>query len=80
MGLNKRLVILPLDKSRCPCVFIDNPDSNSRSWKIPLAPTSADLTSFTTPFGRQFRRLLFFGRSCASENFHRRMLQLSKDK
>ena len=35
-------------------------DANSGFWQIPLAPTSQELTTFITPFGRYcFRRLPF---------------------
>lgn len=44
-------------------------DANSGFWQIPLAPESARLTTFTTPFGRyQFHRLPF-GITSAPEQF-----------
>ncbi|XP_011406246.1 PREDICTED: uncharacterized protein K02A2.6-like [Amphimedon queenslandica] len=51
-------------------------DANSGFWQIPLAPESAILTTFITPFGRyQFHRLPF-GITSAPEHFQRRMAEL----
>lgn len=48
-------------------------DANSGFWQIPLAPSSALLTTFITPFGRYHFRRLPFGISSAPEHFQRRM-------
>ena len=49
-------------------------DANSGFWQIDLAPESAPLTTFITPFGRyQFNRLPF---TSAPEHFQRRMNQI----
>ena len=54
-------------------------DANSGFWQIPLAPTSQELTTFVTPFGRySFRRLPFWITS-APENFHNRMHNVLED-
>lgn len=51
-------------------------DANSGFWAIQLDEESADLCTFSTPFGRyQFLRLPF-GISCASEVFHGKVSQL----
>ena len=48
-------------------------DANSGFWQIPLDPTSRELTTFITPFGRfHFNRLLF-GIASAPEHFQRQM-------
>ncbi len=48
-------------------------DANSGFWQIPLAPASAPLTTFITPFGRYCFHRLPFGISSAPEHFQRRM-------
>ena len=51
-------------------------DANSGFWQIDLAPESASLTTFITPFGRyQFNRLPF-GITSAPEHFQKRMNQI----
>lgn len=51
-------------------------DANSGFWQIPLAPESALLTTFLTPFGRyQFHRLPF-GITSAQEHFQRRLSEI----
>ena len=50
-------------------------DANSGFWQIPLAPESALLTTFITPFGRFHFRRLPFGISSAPEHFQRRMTE-----
>ena len=51
-------------------------DANSGFWQIPLAPDSALLTTFLTPFGRYCFHRLPFGISSAPEHFQRRMSTL----
>ena len=51
-------------------------DANSGFWKIPLAPESAQLTTFITPFGRFCFHRLPFGITSAPEHFQRRMSEL----
>ncbi|XP_039755212.1 uncharacterized protein K02A2.6-like [Pararge aegeria] len=54
-------------------------DANSGFWAIKLDSKSADLCTFSTPFGRyQFLRLPF-GLNCASEVFHSTLKQLLED-
>ena len=48
-------------------------DANSGFWQIPLAPESAPLTTFITPFGRYHFNRLPFGITSAPEHFQRRM-------
>lgn len=50
-------------------------DANSGFWQIPLAPASALLTTFITPFGRFCFNRLPFGIS-APEHFQRRMSEI----
>ena len=50
-------------------------DANLGFWQIPLAPESALLTTFITPFGRFHFRRLPFGISSAPEHFQRRMTE-----
>ena len=51
-------------------------DCNSGYWHIQLAPESAQLTAFITPFGRyQFHRLPF-GITSAPEHFQRRVSEI----
>lgn len=51
-------------------------DANSGFWTVELDEESADLCTFSTPFGRfQFLRLPF-GINCASEVFHGKLRQL----
>ena len=52
------------------------PDANSGFWQIPLAPASALLTTFITPFGRFCFHRLPFGISSAPEHFQRRMSEI----
>ena len=51
-------------------------DANSGFWQIPLAPESALLTTFITPFGRFCFHRLPFGISSAPEHFQRRMSEV----
>ena len=51
-------------------------DADSGFWQIPLAPDSALLTTFLTPFGRYCFHRLPFGISSAPEHFQRRMSTL----
>lgn len=54
-------------------------DANSGFWMIQIDDESADLCTFSTPFGRyQFTRLPY-GINCASEVFHGKMRQLLED-
>ncbi len=46
-------------------------DANSGFWRIPLAPESALLTTFITPFGRFCLHRLPFGITSAPEHFQR---------
>uniref|UniRef100_A0A1X7VWW3 Reverse transcriptase domain-containing protein n=1 Tax=Amphimedon queenslandica TaxID=400682 RepID=A0A1X7VWW3_AMPQE len=48
-------------------------DANSGFWQIPLAPESALLTTFITPFGRYYFYRLPFGITSAPEHFNRRI-------
>ena len=48
-------------------------DANSGFWQIPLAPESALLTTFITPFGRYCFHRLPFGITSAPEHFNRRI-------
>ena len=48
-------------------------DANSGFWQIPLAPTSQELRTFITPFGRYCFRRLPFGVTSAPEHFQKRM-------
>ena len=48
-------------------------DANSGFWQIPLSPSSEELTTFITPFGRYCVRRLPFGITSASEYFQKRM-------
>uniref|UniRef100_A0A3B1J669 ribonuclease H n=1 Tax=Astyanax mexicanus TaxID=7994 RepID=A0A3B1J669_ASTMX len=48
-------------------------DANMGFWQIPLAPDSAKLTTFITPFGRYFFNRLPFGIASAPEHFQNRM-------
>ena len=48
-------------------------DANSGFWQILLAPSSALLTTFITPFGRFCFHWMPFGISSATEHFQRRM-------
>ena len=51
-------------------------DANSGFWQVPLAPESALLTTFITPFGRYCFQRLPFGISSAPEHFQRRMQEI----
>lgn len=51
-------------------------DCSSGFWAIPLEPESAKLTTFITPFGRYYFRVLPFGISSAPEIFQRVMTDL----
>lgn len=51
-------------------------DARSGFWQIPLAKSSALLTTFITPFGRYCFNRLQFGISSAPEHFQRRMSQM----
>ena len=46
-------------------------DANSGFWQIPLAPSSALLTTFITPFGQFCFHRMPFGISSAPEHFQR---------
>ena len=48
-------------------------DANSGFWQIPLDPTSRELTTFITPFGRFHFNRLPFGITSAPEHFQRQM-------
>ena len=48
-------------------------DANSGFWQIPLDPTSRELTTFITPFGRFHFNRLPFGIASAPEHFQRQM-------
>ena len=48
-------------------------DANSGSWQIELAPESAKLTTFFTPYGRFCFNRLPFGIILAPEHFQRQM-------
>ena len=48
-------------------------DANSGFWQIPLDPSSRDLTTFLTPFGRYHFNKMPFGISSAPEHFQKRM-------
>ena len=54
-------------------------DANSGFWQIPLAPTSQELTTFITPFGRYCFRRLPFGITSAPEHFQKRMHKVLGD-
>ena len=51
-------------------------DANSGFWQIPLAPESALLTTFITPFGRYCFHRLLFGITSAPEHFQRRVSEV----
>ena len=51
-------------------------DANSGFWQVPLAPESALLTTFITPFGRFCFQRLPFGITSAPEHFQRRMSEI----
>ena len=51
-------------------------DANSGFWQIPLAPESALLTSFITPFGRYCFHRLPFGITSAPEHFQRHVSEV----
>lgn len=51
-------------------------DANSGFWQIPLAPESALLTTFITPFGRYYFHRLPFGITSAPEHFQRRVSEV----
>lgn len=51
-------------------------DGNSGFWQIPLAPESAKLTTFITPFGRYCFHRLPFGIMSAPEHFQHRMSEI----
>ncbi len=53
-------------------------DANSGFWQIPLAPQSALLTTFITPFGRYCFHRLPFGITSGPEHFQRRMSETLK--
>ena len=48
-------------------------NANSGFWQIPLDPTSRELTTFITPFGRFHFNRLPFGIASAPEHFQRQM-------
>ena len=48
-------------------------DANSGFWQIPLDPTSRELTTFISPFGRFHFNRLPFGIASAPEHFQRQM-------
>ena len=54
-------------------------DANSGFWQIPLAPTSQELTTFITPFGRYCFRRLPFVITSAPEHFQKRMHKVLED-
>ena len=51
-------------------------DANSGFWQIELAPESAKLTTFITPYGRFCFNRLPFGSTSAPEHFQRRMSEI----
>lgn len=51
-------------------------NTNSGYWQIELAPESAKLTTFITPFGRFCFNRLPFGIMSAPEHFQRRMMEI----
>ena len=51
-------------------------DANSGFWQIELAPESAKLTTFITPFGRYYFNRLPFGITSAPECFQKRMSEI----
>ena len=51
-------------------------DANSGFWQIELAPESAKLTTFITPYGRFCFNRLPFGITSAPEHFQRRMSEI----
>ena len=51
-------------------------DANSGFWQIELAPESAKLTTFITPFGRYYFNRLPFGITSAPEFFQKRMSEI----
>ena len=54
-------------------------DANSGFWQIPLAPSSQELTTFITPFGRYCFRRLPFWITLAPEHFQKRMHNILED-
>ena len=54
-------------------------DANSGFWQIPLTPTSQELTTFITPFGRYCFRRLPFVITSAPEHFQKRMHKVLED-
>ena len=54
-------------------------DANSGFWQVELAPESAKLTTFITPFGRFCFNRLPFGITSAPEHFQREMSKLLSD-
>ena len=51
-------------------------DATSGFWQLPLDEDSAKLTTFITPFGRYFYKMLPFGISSAPEIFQRTMEEI----
>ena len=54
-------------------------DANSGFWQIPLAPTSQELTTFITPFGRYCFRRMPIRITSAPEHFQKRMHNVLED-
>ena len=60
-------------------VFTKLDFGKSGFWQIPLAPTSQELLTFITPFGRYCFRRLPFGITSAPEHFQKRMHKVLED-